>query len=752
MNGIPAFSWSQADSQAISDDSGQGVWYAGCVRDVLVTAGGNVIAATDTGGIWSVSEAGDGVCLTDTDKPNMWCLAQGPLGADHVFAGGETLFETDLSQALPLLSWADLNPTLATGQSVGSRIYSIVILQAQRLIVIATSTGVYWASIPSFQGSGCLGALLGMGGVNTTRPAYQWMAATGLPAGRYGGLALGPPGVSGNPTVIAAAWGNAQPGSDLYGLFVGDWQLGGGLNFQPPQGITGVDPTKMCFTVVASHAQDPGQMYASSSDFFGNMLALLRSQDGGQNWTALPGALINPPPAYPNLQEACTGQGNYPDRPCNAVAAGATAAEGRVAVGWRNGPHLSRDGGLTFTYFDSHVSAHLHADFHGLNFDPSDRDGQRLFIGSDGGVAMTPDFGVTFASSYNRTLLNLQMDGYAGYAGGSSTHRYYYGSLGVSPAVTGLVGAGSQDNGNLVCRLKEPGSAWTWVEGGDGQVVSFLANNSIFHYYSDDNRGQVARWTGSEVQQIGVIPYDEDLYLTAPLFERVEQPEWRDPGGRLMYGVAASRQSVYGLVGDANADDTHWRYLGSVPTELQHVSAVSSRSGSPVLAGSAGGRIFRLYPVSDLDVDEMTVVPLGNAGVDLTRVIGRIVIANNKAAFASFNRVDQSTGSVLRWDGTAWATVPGGFPNEFIYAMEIDTTGDGIGLGPVVYLATDAKVYASADLGSTWQDVSSGLPKRPHSSDLRLVRDSDGTHLYLSTYGRSLWRADLVTLITVRPT
>jgi hypothetical protein len=749
VNGIPAFAWSQADSQAISYDSGQGAWHAGCVRDVLVTAGGNVIAATDTGGIWSVSEAGDGVCLADTDKPNMICLAQGPLGADHVFAGGETLFETDLSQALPLLSWADLNPTLATGQSVGDQIYRIVVLQAQRLIVIATSTGVYWASIPSFPSSGCLGALLGLGGVNTTRPAYQWIAATGLPVGPYGGLALGIPGSSGLQQVIAAAWGNANPGGDLYGLFVGDWQLGGGLNFQRAQSIAGVDPAKMCFTVMASHAQDPGQMYASSSDPFGNMLGLLRSQDGGQNWTALPGVLTNPPPAYPNLLDACTGAGNYPDRPNNAVAAGATAAEGRVAVGWRNGPHLSSDGGLTFTYFDGHVSDHLHADIRGLHFDTSDRDGQRLFIGSDGGVAMTPDFGGTFASSYNRELLNLQMNGYGT---STPTHRYFYGSLGVSPAVTGLVATGTQDNGNLVCQLKAPGSAWTWGEGGDGQVVSFLANNSIFHYYHDDNRGQLALWTGSQVQQIGIIPYEENLYLTAPFFERVERPEWRDPIGQLMYGVAASAQNVYGLVGEANAGDTHWRYLGAPPIGLQYVSAVSSRSGSPVLAGSAGGRIFRLYPVSDLDVEEMTVVPLGNAGVDESRVIGRIVIANDKAAFASFNRADQSTGSVLRWDGTAWATVPGDFPNEFIYAMEIDTTGDGTGLGPVVYLTTDAKVYASADLGSTWQDVSAGLPKRPHCSDLRLVQDDDGTHLYLSTYGRSLWRADLVTLITVRPT
>jgi hypothetical protein len=47
--------------------------------------------------------------------------------------------------------------------------------------------------------------------------------------------------------------------------------------------------------------------------------------------------------------------------------------------------------------------------------------------------------------------------------------------------------------------------------------------------------------------------------------------------------------------------------------------------------------------------------------------------------------------------------------------------------------------------------VSSGLPRRPHCSDLRLVQNGDGTQLYLSTFGRSLWRADLLTAIRVQP-
>lgn len=745
MNALPAFSWSQADSQAISVDSRQNAWHAGCVRDVLLTAGGNVIAATDSGGIWSVSDAGEGVCLTDFDKPDMWCLAQGPLGPEHLFAGGASLFETDLSQGLPLLSWSDLSPALPTGDSVGSPVYCIVVLQAVQLIIIATRSGVYWASIPPFRSNpGCLGSLLGLGGNQSARPAYQWTAAVGLPVGPYSGLALGPPGGSGQPTIVAAAWGNGQASNGHYGLFVGDWLLGGSLSFQPAQEISGVDPTKMCFTVLASHAQDPWRMYASSSDKYGNMVAFLRSEDGGQTWSPQAGLLTNPPAAYSTLYDACHGQGNDGGRPCNTLAAGATAAEGRVAVGWRNGPLLSADGASTFAFLDGNSSPHLHGDLHGLYFDTSMSTGQRLFIGSDGGVAMTVDFGKTFVSSFNREMLNLQLLGTTG-------AREWYGSLGVSPAVAGLAGSGTQDNGNIVCQLEAAGSAWSFVEGGDGRIWSFLANNAIFHYFGDDDRGQLATWSGSAVQQDGVIPYEADS-LSGPIFERVEQPSWNDPDGQPMYGVGAVRQSVYGLVGDANAANTHWVYIGSVPTELDYVSAVSSRTGEFIFAGSVGGRMFRLNPGpdSDLNVEELTVVPLGASGADPNRAITRIVIADQDTAFASFNEAGQASGSVLRWDGSEWALVPDGFPNEFIYAMEIDATGDA-GATPAVYIATDNKVYGSADLGSTWQEVSAGLPKRPHGSDLRLVQDENGTHLYLSTYGRSLWRADLVTLINVRP-
>ncbi len=732
---IPSFEWHQADSQAINYRPNLDAWRAGIVKDILRTSGGNVLVAAQSGGVWSVTESGTGICVLDSDRPDMWCLAQGTLGDDHCYAGGDTLFETDVSQALPLLSWADLDPRDAKGNALGP-IFRVVVLAAQQVVVIGAGNGVYWSRIPPLARPGCLGSLLG---VKATRAPYVWTEATGLPSCWFSGLVAGPRGQTEAPTIVAAAWGDGESKGEIWGIFVGDWGADANLHFARASAINNVDVHKMCYTVLAAHEDDPRRMYATTSNRNGNMLALLRSDDAGRTWNRLAGKLVNPTTDHTDVYDTCINQGNDPARPCNALGAGLARRQQRVALGWRAGPLLSQDGGDTFSLVNSDTEPHLHPDFHCMRFFKAP-DGEELFIGSDGGIALTRDFGTSYTSSFARQLLNLQLLGTTGM-------REWYGGLGLSRKHPGLVATGTQDNGNLICDLPA-GEGWTFVEGGDGRIVSFLDNDTIFHYFGDDDRAQLARWSGGSEQQLGVIPYYQDWVLRSVIFEHVEQPQWRDRDGRLMYGVGGVGVFVYALVADANGDHTHWSYIAGLPIALQTIASVSSRTGRYVLAGTHGGRIFRVNPADDLDVVEQPVGPLGGKEYDDAKAVHRIVIADDRLAFASFNSSDGSDGAALVWDGNSWQEVPGGFPNEFIFAMEIDVV-DG---EPVVYLATDAKVYASGDYGKSWQDVSSGLPKRPHCSDLRLVQDGDGTHLYLSTFGRSLWRGDLVTAIHVRPT
>jgi hypothetical protein len=69
----------------------------------------------------------------------------------------------------------------------------------------------------------------------------------------------------------------------------------------------------------------------------------------------------------------------------------------------------------------------------------------------------------------------------------------------------------------------------------------------------------------------------------------------------------------------------------------------------------------------------------------------------------------------------------------------MDTTEDRI-----LYTATDNRVFASFDNGDSWYEASIGLPSRPHNADLRYVFTNEGEgYLYLSTFGRSVWRTQI---------
>lgn len=749
MPEAPSLYWHQADTQSILIDDQRDVWHAGIVKDILVTVpNGTVLVATDSGGVWSVSDTGTGIPLLDADKPDMWCLAPGPDGEQHIYAGGVGLYETDVSDSLPLLAWNEIPLTDINNNAIGT-VYRMVVSAVTRRIVLATSSGVYWSEIkaaPVSDGcvAGCLAALFGIKSKPAPRPPYVWTPAKGLPSGGYSGAAMGPrTGYRETPSVAVAAWG-LNPKTGLYGLFYGTWDASGDLVFKRAD-VRGVDATGMCYTPIAVCENFPARMYASASDSNGDFFVMLTSVDAGAHWSPVAGAVEGGPDGPKTLTDLCKGQGNDGGRPNNTLAVG-PISPGRIAFGWVGGPFFSENSGATFTLIadgydpnpgDKTKYEHLHADFHAFHFDRNDPDGQRVFIGSDGGIVRSDDLGGSFVSRYNQRLLNLQLLG-------TTALREWWGTLGVSPTVPGLLGAGSQDNGNLWCRVKQNSSPWVYFGGGDGNLMAFLQNGQVIHFDNGENKPQQDTWTGNGFHAEGVIPYVENHELHAPVFEPVGQPNYRNDKGQLLWGVAGYQSFVYGLFAEDNGGGMHWEYMGSPPIGLNVVTAVSSRDGHTIFVGVSGGRMFRLDP-PDIFPKEMPVTPLPSPDGDPKRVINRIVMAHAGLAFASYN--GDGSGSVLRWTGHAWDKTLGGFPNETIYAMELDVSDEL----PVLYIVTDNKVYGSADFGLTWSDVSAGLPRRPHGSDLRYAQDQDGHYLYLSTFGRSVWVANLLTFINVPP-
>jgi hypothetical protein len=320
-----------------------------------------------------------------------------------------------------------------------------------------------------------------------------------------------------------------------------------------------------------------------------------------------------------------------------------------------------------------------------------------------------------------------------------------------SPTVTSLIGGGLQDNGNVFCLLDSAAPVWRHLDViDDGQLMMFLPTGHLLHDNNDNPAVEAARWdglafspafgeVGSTTSDVVAIqePAGEDLSgISLPVMATVVAPAFRNGAGQLMYAVAGAGHNVYGLFCDPDGNHMNWQNIASVAIRgvTRTIRSVASFSGARIFVGAVG-RVFSITPstAGAASVTEMTVTggPLGGGNVD------RLLPYSESLVFAAINTYFSA--AVFRWFGVNWDPAPTAFPTpgrEYIFAMDMDRSENNL------FVATDSRVFVSPDLGVTWKSVSVNLPARPHCSDLRFSLQPDGTkYLFLSTYGRSLWRA-----------
>jgi hypothetical protein len=680
-------------------------------------------------------------------------LCKGIHGPQHVYAAGAALYETDSTKPTPLLNWnkIDLRDAAGNHLDVGF-IYRIVVVTLPIIwlpvhgIVLATDTGVYWSIIP------------GAGG------AYTFKLVNTLPGARFSGLAEGFGG-----QIIAAAWGT--DGLNHCGIFLGNWTgPGGDLAFAPSTISGNINFRSMLRTEVASCAGDRSKLYAVCSgggnltaqvdskgkvvtDAFGNIVwtgdeliyRVLRSTDGGNSWTVT-GSTINGSTSvlFGGVTDVIGHtQGGY------NICIGVSPFNSKLVAIGVGGPAISRDNGDTW---DLLTSPHLHADIHGVVFDQTDPHRSSLFVCSDGGVSKTPDFGKTFNSACNRQFPNFQFRRFA-----------------ASSVDSGLIAGSLQDNGDVYTNLYVNPEPWSDRDGGDGVLTSFLAtghlvfnNNTLT---ADDKNGKsvefgaktrISSWdpakrTFADLKLFpdqplsqGVIPVDAttDGLLNGGgdvdadvvnLVEVVTVPSWQNAAAETMLAVAVEGEQVYGLFQKASGD-FHWTTLATIPhepdkdktgKELPYFGTASaSLNGETVLVGTNNGKIFQ--------IDSST----GNTTEHS--------IPKNKTSIRRFATIEKNSwiviagASAFRFDGTTWTTLAGGLPGTQNYTA---LTSDRSINPPVLYVADNAGVWKSSDLGNTWFTDIVGLPASPNCRDLRVVTESSGvSFLYLSTFGWSIFR------------
>lgn len=778
----PSLVWRLASPFGIQIDEAGNAWHSGHIDDILRFAdAAAMLVASESGGVWLISDGSDPVALSnDWDVPDVKCLALGPDGPRHVFAGctvaydgpdkrayrietgsAPVIMETDASAPAPLLAWKAIDGALPVN---AGRITRMVIIPNLRRIVVACAAlrggdvgGIYWAKIPATR----------FAPGDPPRPPYVWQKA------KVGDLT----GARGFWDLTLAATSDQNRKSNLEdrraitlvaggflggGVTVGQWNDADDLVFERASVAfdDASDATTVLFgscgtSSVTSCEANPSRLYAACAWPDGRLNSVVRSKDGGRSWSFCDAKVGGSSDPVAFIQASTGGQGSSWN---NCISVHPEKPE-IVSLAWVSGPYLSSDSGDNWQLING--GNHIHSDFHALRFAAGDAGANGfLFVGNDGGVAsinldnLPRDDGSAFRSDYNRTLPTLQCF--------SSLYRQFTGSIDASAEVSGIVAAGLQDNGNVSCRVRPNVTPWAHVDGGDGGTNTFVANAGYLHNWVSATAGPViATAPLSPDVQVATVPIAspaDPSGLIALIMEAVAAPTFQNSGNQLLVAVAAKVASndIYGLFTVADVVPPYeWRLIASLPPG-QTISAFASFGGNPVIVGTGQGKMFAVNPADGTVTEQKVTLPKPSPSTKMSSgTFTRIVGFNGASLFAALIGATEvktdgtSVGSpvvqtyIMKLDGDSWTPTAGfGLPNELLYGL-VAVVAPNTQVPRALLAATDDAVYISRENADTWQRASIGLPRRPHCGDLRFVIDSMGTmKVYLGTFGRSLWIAE----------
>lgn len=704
-----ALNWKPVNGRGIERPDGAS--WSGHANDVLRT-GNALVVASHTGGVWIFPDGEQARNVSQGwGQPDVKRLVRGP-SDQHILSVGRGIYVTDWTTA-HLRWWKPVTMPAEVGE-----VFDGVYVAERNTVVLADDIGVHYATWPA-----------------SPDDPWEWTQVPVLQRGRFSGIAIGP-----NDTVAAGYWG-VDLAKAFYGIvllqFVDD-----GLEISTRASILGpAIETKMAMVTLTSCAADRNRMYAASAgagDDSSYLLAVLRSDDGGQTWNQSGTAVSTTLPYPHDLLQATGHQGNGWN---NCIEVSPTNPD-VLLLGWcTSGAFLSTDGAKSWNLKHADQdSPHLHSDLHAVRFDTTDLSGRRFYVCSDGGVVSSSDLGDSFDSHLNPQLADLQFQTMP--ARPLAFDGYFH----ASPLAPGVVAGGLQDNGVVWAEVMgdEP---WRQIVGGDGMRCVFLKTGQLLFTSNGHPAPGICDWKQVHMTAHRTVPVVDakpglpgnpdglyDVFGSEPkhwyrntCLAPVPEPSFHNSRGQLMYALGSVYGDVYGLFAASDGSDAHWGYIGSVPidTGAHEVRSLAAFHGDNVYAGTSDGRIFALDPKQQ-SILELNVTTRTDDKTPITRI----------ATYDSYENAFAIHGTnLLRLNGFRWTKVAG-LPSEAIYSVVVSNAiGD-----PAVFVATDSRVYSSRDGGSTWLLASNGLPERAHCGDLVVGPSfSSNPVMYLSTFGRSIW-------------
>ena len=650
------------------------------------------------GGVWKTTDGGQNwVPLTDSQPSLATCsIALAPSNPDIVYVGtGEQNNSGDSYYGAGVLKSLDGGATWTqfAGPFVGPFSSSRISGGGSRIGAMAvhpTNPDVVLAAADRTPASSA-------GIYRTTNGGADWTLVLG---GAVGTDVVFNPA---DPTIVYAALG-ASGGSTRNGIYK---STDAGATWDPSigSGAAAIPAASIGRVSLALAPSSPNTIFASIQFATrSSLLALFRSTDGAQSWTALSTPdYCNPQCSYNNVVRV------HPTNPSILVAAGLP-------------PYRSLNGGATWTNIAVGLDGlAAHTDHHALAFSA---DGNVLYDGSDGGVFSTnPTAASVVWTNLNTTLAITEFDS----------------NVSIHPSDPRIAYAGTQDNGTQ----KYTGTlAWDEVAPGDGGFTAI--DPAVPSIWYGTTTGPSIYKQSSAIGLVDPFSAFTDIYpyLTNGLVTTERFLFYpaiaMDPSNPLRLYVASQR--LY----QTNDGAGTWTAISPdlTATTTSTISAIGISPANPqvVAVGTSNGRLQVTNNASATGGPAWTDRSAGLPGRSVSHLTFDPVAAGafyvTVSGFSGFAATDDS-GHVFKTadSGQTWTNISGNLPNIPVNDIVVDPDLPG-----TLYVATDIGVFQSSDGGQSWATLSNGLP-RVLVPSLNLHRAS--RTLRAVTYGRSMWDLSL---------
>ena len=400
-------------------------------------------------------------------------------------------------------------------------------------------------------------------------------------------------------------------------------------------------------------------------------------------------------------------------------------------------PRLSEDGGKTFKPLPGATWALIHGDHHALWIHP--RDPSLMYVGNDGGVAVSRDGGRNF-----RFVSNLPLAQYYHVAVDDERPYNIYGGL--------------QDNGSW----RGPSSVWQqggirnyhFLETGGGDGFETLPNPKDSQQgYSLSQGGHIMRWNIRTGEQrllkpaeapggprlrfnwnaaLATDPFEPDTVYLGSQFvhrsrDRGETWETASPDLTSNNPEWQKQDESGGLTLDVTAAENHTTLVAIAPSAVAQGVIWTGSDDGRIHVTRDGGRTWESVEKNVPGVPANTWVP----HIEPSRfdAAGAFVVFDNhrKSDWAPYVYVTGDYGKT--WRSLATPELRG-------YALAIR---QDLVKPELLFLGTEFGLYVSVDAGKSWTHLKKTLPT---ASVMDLVIHPREHDLVIGTHGRAIYLLD----------